>query len=499
MPKAPNANGLVARARTALKSGDFSKLVVARYSSQFGDGLFQAFIFARLVFLNTDKQSTAASVAKAVALLIVPFSLIGPFAGVFIDRWSRRLILIWTPVLKAACLVPLLLIDTSWVIYALSLVVVSANRFFLTTAGAVTPSLVADRELLVGNALTGSAGTVITAAGLAIGSRVAGRVDPRVMLAAAVVLWPVASWLASRIVDPLRAERPSAKIREDLARVIRDFVSGARRLAATPPAFAAVTSVFYDQMLINLVAVLSVVVFKDEFKQGIASYSNIVVAAGFGVATGMVTVGMLESRLNRQQTMALAFALAGMAGLLASLHITGLTILLLTFVLAMTFPWRKTPADTLVQESLPNRYRGRVFALQDIAFTMPRVFSALILVVLKEVWHLSIPTIVAITGALFLVWPPVLLVWVRRPRYVGLRFHEAGSADGMPVAVVVGGEEGPVEALSSALVEQDGARLRRFRLRAADEVFDVSAPEGERRWRVEREVPADIAGTSAAP
>ena len=70
---------------------------MARYASQFGDGLFQAFIFARLVFLNTDKQSTAASVAKAVALLIVPFSLIGPFAGVFIDRWSRRLILVWTP------------------------------------------------------------------------------------------------------------------------------------------------------------------------------------------------------------------------------------------------------------------------------------------------------------------------------------------------------------------------------------------------------------------
>jgi MFS family permease len=181
------------------------------------------------------------------------------------------------------------------------------------------------------------------------------------------------------------------------------------------------------------------------------------------------------------------------AAILASLHSTGVTILLLTFVLAMTFPWRKTPADTLVQESLPNRYRGRVFALQDLAFTMPRVFAALILVVLYDVWNLSVAAIVAIVGVLFVVWPPVLIAWVRRPRYVRLRFAEGGRAEETPRAVVVGGEEEPVEVISSALVEQDGVRMRRFRLRAADETFDVTAPEGAVRWRVVREVPADIA------
>jgi MFS family permease len=495
MRAAAPPSGLVARARRALRSPDFARLVSARYVSQFGDGLFQAFIFARLVFLDTDKQSTALSVAKAVSLLINPFSLIGPFAGVFIDRWSRRLILVWTPVLKAACLVPLLLFEPSWLVYTLSLLVVSANRFYLTTAGAVTPSLVEDAQLLVGNALTGSAGTVITAGGLAIGSRVAGHVNPKLLLAAAVILWPLSSWLASRIANSLRARRPDVGIREDLVRVARDFASGTRRLFATPPALAAVASVFYDQMLINTVAVLSVVVFKDEFKQGIASYSNIVIAAGLGVAAGMVTVGLWESRLSRARIMALAFGIAGIASLLVSLHITGITILLLTFVLALTFPWRKTPADTIVQESLPNRYRGRVFALQDIAFTMPRVFAALLLVVWLDVWHLSVATIVAATGVLFVIWPPVLLAWMRRPRYVRLRFHEGGRAQERPIAVVVGGEEEPVELLGSTLEQRDGARVRRYRLRAPDEILDVAASEGAGRWRVERETPVDIAGS----
>ena len=487
------------RAKAALASHDFRDLLLARYTSQLGDGLFQAFIFAQLVFLNTDKAGTATQVARAVALLVVPFSVIGPFAGVFIDRWSRRKILVFTPLLKAVALVPLLLASkTNWLVYALALVNVSSNRFYLTTAGAVLPSLVGDDELLVSNAIASPAGTVITAGGLAVGSRLAGHFDPRLLLVMSLVCWPVAAFFASSIRNPLTIDRPMARIREDLVRVAREFATGCRRLFATPPALAAVTSVFYDQMLINVVAVLSIVIFKDQFKQGIASYSNIVVAAGLGVAVGMVTVGFLEHRLTRARIMALAFGMAGAMSVLVSFRITGPSILLLTFVLAATFPWRKTPADTLVQESLPNRFRGRVFAIQDIAFTMPRVFAALILVLLLNVFHLTPPPIVGAIGVLFLVWPPVLLAWVQRHRTVRLRFHAGGRADETPRAVVVAGEEEPVEVLRSTLEDHDGARIRRFRLKAVDEVFDVSAPEGSERWRVEREVPADIMGASPA-
>ena len=60
---------------------------------------------------------------------------------------------------------------------------------------------------------------------------------------------------------------------------------------------------------------------------------------------------------------------------------------------------------------MPNRFRGRVFAIQDIAFTMPRVFAALILVLLLNVFHLKTAPIVAATGVLFLVWPPIRLAW----------------------------------------------------------------------------------------
>jgi len=152
------------RAREALRSRDFRWLLGTRLLSQFADGLFQAFLIDTLVFLSPEKQGTAVGVAKAFAVLIIPFSLLGPLSGVLIDRWSRRRILTVTPLLRAAAVVILMFASghATWLLYALSLVVVSGNRFYLVTAGAVMPLLVADEDLLVGNSMAGSAGTVVT-------------------------------------------------------------------------------------------------------------------------------------------------------------------------------------------------------------------------------------------------------------------------------------------------------------------------------------------------
>ena len=134
-------SGSVARARAALRSTDFARLLQARLLSQFADGVFQAFLIDRLVFLSPDAQGTAAGVAKAFAVLVIPFSIVGPFAGVLIDRWSRRRILLWTPLVRAAFVLALIpLHGGGWILYVPTLVVVSLNRFYLSTAGAVMPA-----------------------------------------------------------------------------------------------------------------------------------------------------------------------------------------------------------------------------------------------------------------------------------------------------------------------------------------------------------------------
>ena len=78
-----------ARVRSALRSGDFRRLLWIRLCGQGGDGIFQAALVASVVF-NPDQQNTAKGLLAASAVTILPYTLLGPFVGVFIDRWPRR-------------------------------------------------------------------------------------------------------------------------------------------------------------------------------------------------------------------------------------------------------------------------------------------------------------------------------------------------------------------------------------------------------------------------
>src|SRR5262249_20587362 len=179
-----------------------------------------------------------------------------------IDRWSRRRILLVTPVIRAACALSLVAMHgDGWVLYLPTLVIVSLNRFYLSTAGAVMPLVVGETDLLVANSLASAAGTVCTFAGLVLATQVAGAGGDTVLLVAVAVMWPVAAWLATRIGHDLRSPTTVGVDRDRLTQVPRDLWRGARRLLATPPAIGGVVSAGFDQMLFGVVSVLSVVVF----------------------------------------------------------------------------------------------------------------------------------------------------------------------------------------------------------------------------------------------
>jgi MFS family permease len=478
-------SGSVARAREALRSPDFSRLLQARLLSQFGDGVFQAFLIDRLVFLNPDQQGTAAGVARAFAVLVIPFSIVGPFAGVLIDRWSRRRILQATPLIRAACALSLVpMHGTGWVLYLPTLVVVSLNRFYLSTAGAVMPLVVGETDLLVANSLASAAGTVCTFAGLVLATQVAGAAGDNALLVAVAVMWPVAAWLATRIGHDLRSPSTVGVDHDRLTQVPRDLWRGARRLLATPPAIGGVVSAGFDQVLFGIVGVLSVVVFKQQFHEGVASYGRIIAAGGAGVVAGMFSVGWFENRMAKARIVAVAFAVGGAACLLVAPAIDSVTILLLSFALGISYPWRKIPIDTMVQETIPDRFRGRVFSLYDLLYSGARVVAALIAVALVP--RLSTGELLGVVGVAYVLWTPVLPIWASRPQRITVRFLSGGKAEETPRSVVIGGEVEPVAVLGRRLEDRGAGPAPGFRLRTPDGVIDVRREPGHDRWTVER-------------
>lgn len=483
--------GTLERARDALRSPDFRRLFAIRLVSQSADGLFQAALVASVVF-DPDQNSTIAGFAIATAVVSLPFSLLGPFTGVFIDRWSRRRILVVAPWLRAA---PALLAildptDQAALFYAGVLWVLSVNRFYLATAVAIVPRLVPSEDLLMANSMSIVGGTVSLLAGVFVGGWVADLTENNApVVIAAGVMWLIASGIARRITTPLVPHTlPEAPVRDELQRIVREFADGVRRLGHTPRALGPITSITLDQFGQGIVLVLSLYVFRDRFQEGVGSFSNLIGAGGVGVLLGILTVGKLEERWPKERIVSRAFLAGGVVLLAVSAYVTGWSVLVASFFVGLTFAWKKVPVDTLVQEAVPDGYRGRVFSVYDVAYNVSRVIAAFVAIPLVPA--LGEELTVALIGAAFLLYSPVLPRWLARAPQIRLRFYEGARAEEVPRALMWGGVEEDVQVQRDWLEEPvDGGRRRYLRLALEDgTVLQVSRPEPDGDWRLDREL-----------
>jgi MFS family permease len=456
---------------------------------QSADGLLLAALTASTVF-DTGRHQTTTGFFLNTLIISLPFSVLGPFVGVFIDRWSRRRILAIAPLLKAGP-VALVLFSPSrdpLPFFAGALLVISVNRFFLATANAVVPRVVPTEDLLAANSLATVGGTVALLVGIFAGGLLSEAAGNGPVISICAAAWLATAAIARTISSDLGPRRlgPPPALSGELDRVVHELGDGVRHLVHTPRAVGPITAITFDQFGQGVLTVLSLVVFRERFKEGVGSFSYLVGAGGVGVFLGIATVGALEQRLGKERLIAFAFAVGGACVLAVAPHITGVTVLLVSFSVGLTFAWKKIPVDTMVQESLPDAYRGRVFAVYDVFYNLARVLAAAVTIPLLP--RVGVPWSVAIVGIAFLAWSPVLPRWLRRAPEIVLRFHEGGRAEEWPRAIRWGGVEETVEVERSWVAERDGVRLRCFRLALQDgSVLEVSSVEPNGPWRVDRE------------
>src|ERR1700761_6774696 len=86
--------------RRALQHAGFRRLYSVRLAGQFGDGVFQASLAGAVLF-SPEHQAKAADVAAGFAVVLLPYSFIGPFAGVLLDRWWRQRVLMFANLIRA--------------------------------------------------------------------------------------------------------------------------------------------------------------------------------------------------------------------------------------------------------------------------------------------------------------------------------------------------------------------------------------------------------------
>ena len=472
--------GTLTRARSALRSGDFRKLLWIRLSGQGGDGVFQAALVASVVF-NPDQQNTAQGLLAASVVTIVPFTLIGPFVGVFIDRWSRRRILTIAPLLKIA-VVPLALFDplhwpTKIFFYAGVLAVLSINRFQLSAASAVVPRLVPAEDLLTANAVATVGGTLALLAGAFVGGHITDNVGSATVVLIAAGAWLGASFIAGRMssdLAPMTLEESPELLRHAFRRIFFETADGARTMFRTPHAIGPVASIGLDQVGQGIMLTLALVVFREELGEGVASFSNLLLAGGIGVLIGIASGGYLENILLKERIVSLGFLVGGLTLIGAAVAVEGPVILFVAGVLGLTFAWKKIAVDTMVQESLPDGFRGRVFSVYDVIYNLARIVAAVIAVLTFPA--LTPAAMMVVVGIGFLLWSPVRPWLVSHRPQIDLRMNEAG----VPVSLRWGAAEEPVTVLAASAIG--------YRLELEDgSVIDVRKATRAPGWVVLRE------------
>ena len=368
-------------------------LLAVRISGQSGDGLLQTALTSFVLF-SPERQNSATGIAVAFAILLVPYSIVGPFVGVFIDRCSRQQILLWSNVMRCALMLSICLVvlnhGQNALLAALVLTSLGANRFIQACLAASVPHVVTRENLVTANALFPTLGTTSAAisAGLGIGAQnlfgSSDRANSLLILIGAFCTL-VASYFATRIKPKmiLGPTGASAKVSHHFKTSIHDLYIGLRTLRESTGARRSIYAASLQRFTFGITLIYALILSRTAWSSAgkvtnsISDFGACAGSAALGAfVAAMISVFLLSEpsqeghRVIRQAHLRRASFIAclaclpvvGIAFSIASL----LSVCVAAFTIAFTGQFLKINADTTIQATIDDAHRGRVFSIFDM-------------------------------------------------------------------------------------------------------------------------------------
>ncbi|MCP9974119.1 MFS transporter [Streptomyces somaliensis] len=373
--------------RVLLRLTNFRRLLAVRLLSQGADGAYQVALAAYVVF-SPERQASPAAIASAMAVLLLPYSLVGPFAGVLLDRWRRRQVLLYGSLLRAflagGTALLMLVSAPGWIFYVSALSVTAVNRFVLAGLSASLPRVVDGDRLVIANSLSPTAGTLAATAGggLAFLVRLA-TADSEAVVLLGAALYLSAALACLRMDRGLLGPGPNAvpsRIGAALTSTARGLWSGLRHLSERRPAALvlaamALTRFCYGALTV-MVLMLSRYAWTSSESEGLTLLGLAVALSGAGFLTAAVVTPWGTARLGVGGWMAVCAGAASVLVPALGLPFTPATTMAAVLVLGFTTQAIKISADTVVQRTIDDAYRGRIFSLYDMLFNVAFVAAA---------------------------------------------------------------------------------------------------------------------------
>jgi MFS family permease len=380
--------------RHLLLRGDFRRLLGTRLLSQFGDGVFQAALAGTVLF-NPQRAADPVDVAAGFAVLLLPYSLVGPFAGVWLDRWSRRQVLLRANLLRAVLVLGvagLVLAGVGGIpFYIAGLVVFSVNRFVLAALSAGLPHTVDEPSLVSANALSTTSGAVATVVG-GVGALGVlqllgtGNVGYALVGASSALPYVAAAAVVAGFARPyLGPDHMARTARLSAREVAVGMLAGARHAWSHQPAAAALTAISLHRLFYGFLTLMTLLLYRNTFTSssslfpgGLVGLGEVVGAGAIGTLLAAVVTPWAVRHVGKPRWITAVLAGGGLAQLALGLPFLPATVVAAGLALGFVAQAVKICVDTTLQEVVDDDYRGRVFSVYDTLFNVTYVVALVI-------------------------------------------------------------------------------------------------------------------------
>lgn len=363
------------------------RLLWVRLASQLADGVFQASLLGGVLF-NPERHADPLAAALGFAVLLLPYSVVGPFAGALLDHWDRRSVLLWANVIRGGLIgmvaVAIATGSPDTVVLIAALAVTGASRFVASGLSASLPH-VAQREVIVAtNSLFTTLGGAMLSLGALLALGIRALVGSDNVGSAETMIVGILCALGGAVIArgfphrQLGPDQPDDAGHSAAHAVAVGFAHGALAVARCRPAAAALSAIGAHRLVFGFNTLMLLVFARHVGSgDGLARISLVLGFVAGGSFLAAITTPIAVSRLGRRNTLVSALAL-GVIAQLALLSFSMPVFCGAALVIGLVGQTAKLCGDAAMQVDISDTVRGQVFSVQDAVFNVAYVIALIL-------------------------------------------------------------------------------------------------------------------------
>ena len=354
-----------------LKNRQFGALWLSLLVSSFGDWIAILALFSLVAF---KMKSGSYEVAGIMISFIIPMALLGPVAGVFVDRWDVKKTMIASDLLRAVIAALLVLPSELYQIYILVFALSAVSCFFLPAQSVAIPLIVRKQELLLANSVNAQTiqfNKIISpaVAGVLVywaGEKLCFYVDSFTFLFSAAVLAGLA----------LRRERVEQD--KDARSVVKELSKGLKFIANHRAILFVIVSLVAAILAVGAFDALISVFIRDILASDEQLFGALVSLVGVGTILGSLIIAKSGQRYSKVNMVALGIFGMGLSVLIMAALSKVAVVIACSLLLGLGVAYVLVPSQTLIQEETPHDMLGRVTSTSMSLMTVAQLFSFLV-------------------------------------------------------------------------------------------------------------------------